>query len=306
MMKPTRLKPGDTIGLVAPASNLKPDLLHAGIAELERLGYKVRYRPDIVSKERFTAGSIERRVNELHEMWANPEVDAIFAARGGYGCLPLLPHLDPTVFRNHPKVFLGYSDITVLHCYLWKTCELVTFHGPMVAKDFAGGADHYDLNSFTRVVGSQHPAGLLSSPETRTLVGGGVGGRLVGGCLTLVASLIGTPWQLDTTDSILFLEDTGTKPYQIDRLLQQLKLAGMFDQVRGVVFGEMSDCQQHRDQGYELDDILFDALQEYSIPILSGWRSGHSEHHNRTLPLGVSVVMNANAGTIEVLEAACL
>lgn len=305
-MKPRSLKPGATIGIVAPASNLKAEMLAAGVAELQRLGYRVRFRDDILEKHRYTAGSFERRLEELHQMWSDPEIDAIIAARGGYGCLPLLAHLETSWFHQSPKIFLGYSDITALHLYLWKTCGLVTFHGPMAAKDFAGGPDHYDLNSFQRLLEQTQPAGILTSPGLQTVIGGEATGTLVGGCLPLIVSLMGTPWQLETQDTILFLEDTAAKPFQIDRMLHHLKYGGVLHGIRGIVFGEMTQCVQHPQQGYRLEEVLYDILKELSVPILTGWRSGHSEQRNQTLPLGVLAKLDATRGTLEVLEPAVI
>lgn len=304
MVTPPALKPGDTIGIVAPASNIRPDWLAAGIAELERLGFKTKHRPDIFEKDRYTAGSLDRRLAEFHEIWFDDEVDAVMAARGGYGAIHLLPHLDVAGLRARAKVFIGYSDITVLNLFLAKECDLVTFHGPMTTKDFNGGPEHYDEDSFLRLTGRPEPAGVLTSPHTETLVGGRAAGRLVGGCLPLITALNGTPWQLDTRDSILFLEDIGTKPYQIDRMITQLKLSGMLDGVRGVVFGEMADCVQHVNQGYTLQEILTGLLEPLKIPIIYGWRSGHSEIGNRTLPLGIRAALDADARTLDILEPA--
>jgi muramoyltetrapeptide carboxypeptidase len=304
VVTPPALKPGDTIGIVAPASNIRADWLAAGIAELERLGFRVKHRPDIFEKHHYTAGSLERRLSEFHDIWFDPEVDAVMAARGGYGAIHLLPHLDVARLREQPKVFIGYSDITALHLFLAKECDLVTFHGPLASKDFTGGPDHYDEDSFRRVTGRAEPAGILTSPHTETLVGGQATGRLVGGCLPLITALNGTPWQLDTRDSILFLEDIGTKPYQIDRMITQLNLSGMLASVRAVIFGEMADCIQNVNQGYTLQEILTDLLRPLGIPVVYGWRSGHSETGNRTLPLGVRATLDADAMTLDILEKA--
>ncbi len=302
MVKPPALTPGDMIGVIAPASNVRMDWLAAGVRELERLGFRVIHRPDIGEKERYTAGTLRRRLDELHALWTNPEVKAIVAARGGYGTMHLLPYIEAARLRAQPKIFVGYSDLTALHLFLHRACDLVTFHGPMVAKDFSVGPTHYDWDSFQRLVMNAQPAGKLTSPHVETLIGGTATGRLVGGCLSLVAALVGTPWQLATEGAILFLEDTATKPYQIDRLLQQLRLAGQLDRVAGFVFGEMSDCVQHPDQGYRLAEVIHDLIRPVGVPALYGWRSGHSEVGNLTLPFGVCARLEA--GTLDILEAA--
>ncbi|MFQ3580831.1 MAG: LD-carboxypeptidase [Chloracidobacterium sp.] len=304
MVKPPALKPGDLIGVIAPASNVKLDWLAAGTRELERRGFRVIHRADIGAKARYTAGTLQRRLAEFHEIWMNPEVKAVIAARGGYGTMHLLPHLDAARLSAQPKIFVGYSDLTALHLFLWRACRLVTFHGPMVAKDFSAGTAHYDWDSFCRLTMDAQPAGTLTSPHVETLIGGHASGVLVGGCLSLVAALVGTPWQLDTAGTVLFLEDTATKPYQIDRLLQQLYLAGQLDRVAGFVFGEMSDCVQHAEQGYHLAEVIHDLIRPLGVPAIYGWRSGHSDVGNRTLPCGVRVTLDARAGTLTVTEAA--
>ncbi|MEW6735706.1 MAG: LD-carboxypeptidase, partial [Acidobacteriota bacterium] len=243
-LKPPALRPGDTIGVVAPASNLKPHLLKAGCEELERLGFRVKHKESISAQTRYTAGTVARRAEELNSMLVDPEVKAIFAARGGYGSMHLLEHLDTTVLAGGPKIVMGYSDITSLLIALYQQANWVTFHGPMVAKDFAAGPDHYDHNSFFNILTRALPAGRLDCRGTRVLSSGIAEGILLGGCLPLIMSLMGTRWELATAGAILFLEDSGSKPYQIDRWLTQLRLAGKLDNVRGIVFGEMVDCIQ--------------------------------------------------------------
>lgn len=300
VLLPVALQPGDTIGVVAPASNIKSELLLAGVEELKRLGYQVKYRDSILEKARYTAGSIKRRADEFNEMMADPEVKAIFAARGGYGAVEILEHIDFGAIAEQPKIVMGYSDITVLLIALYQKCNWATFHGPMVAKDFAAGASHYDARSFTKVLTRTLPAGPIDSRDTKILSSGQARGRLLGGCLPLIISLMGTPWELDTTDTILFLEDIGTKPYQIDRMLTQLRLAGKLQMVRGIVFGEMVDCVQHANQGYTIEEVLHDATKDLGIPVLFGLKAGHSEVGNITLPFGVEVVLDCQRGNLAI------
>lgn len=306
VVKPQTLMPGDCIAVVAPASNIKREQLMLGVRELERRGYRVTYQESIFSLERYTAGSIERRVDELHRYFADPEVKAIFAARGGYGSNQLLEHLDWNLIARNPKIFCGYSDITSLLVALYQRCSMVTFHGPMVAKDFAGGEGHYDWRSFMKVLTRPMPAGQYEPGRVEVLWEGHARGRLLGGCLPLLISLIGTEWELQTDDSILFLEDTATKPYQIDRMLLQLRMAGKFRAVRGLIFGEMTDCLQHPEQGYRLQEVIKDATAGLGIPVLYGFRSGHSPHSNLTLPLGVEASLDCYRGLLAVEEAAVI
>ncbi|MGH9766675.1 MAG: S66 peptidase family protein [Blastocatellia bacterium] len=307
IIKPPALRPGDTVAVVAPASNLKADYLARGVAELDRLGFRVKYEPGILDKARYTAGNDKRRANELMRAFADPEIKAVWAARGGYGSMRLFKLLDENLLGQRPKVFIGYSDMTALHLYFYRRFGWVTFHGPMAAKDLAGGEEHYDSEILIKAITSASPLGEIRSPQTEMLHRGAsarVSGRLVGGCLSLISAMMGTPDELDTRDSILFLEDTATRPYAIDRMLQQLKLAGKLLEVRGIVFGEMTDCVQHADQGYRIQDALTECTADLDVPVMFGLPSGHSPRGNLTLPLGVTATLDANRGVLSIDEAA--
>lgn len=307
LVKPGRLLAGDHVAIVAPASNLKRDYLANGIAELERLGFRVKHRSDILDKARYTAGSDQRRAEELMEAFADPEVKAVWAARGGYGVMRILNLLDENLLRANPKIFIGYSDMTALHLYLYQRFGWVSFHGPMAAKDLAGGTEHYDRETLLAAISEAKPMGEIRSARTEILHRGSgqpVSGRLLGGCLSLIAAMMGTPDELDTRGAILFLEDTGTRPYAIDRMLQQLRLAGKFDEVRGIVFGEMLDCVQHAEQGYSIQDVLAECTADLKVPVIFGLPSGHSPIGNLTLPLGVMATLDARRGVLSVEEAA--
>ena len=306
-LRPPALTPGDTVAIVAPASNLKAEYLARGIAELESLGLRAEYRPDILARDRYTAGDDRRRATELIEALTNPAISAVWAARGGYGSMRLLPLLDRQLPNIPPRIFIGYSDMTALHLYLYHRFGWVTFHGPMVAKDLAGGKDHYDRPSLLGLLTSPDPYGTIdASPLTilHRTTEDHVSGRLVGGCLSLIVSLIGTESELETDGTILFLEDTGTRPYAIDRMLQQMKQSGMMRGVRALIFGEMADCQQHPEQGYLIEDVLAESTADLGIPVLFGLRSGHSSRHNLTLPLGVAATVDLGSGRLIIDEAA--
>lgn len=307
IIKPAALKPGDTVAVVAPASNLKADYLARGLAELQRLGFRVRVREEILDKHRYTAGSDQRRVVELMRAFADPEVKAIFAARGGYGAMRLLDLIDETVVKANPKIFIGYSDLTALHHYLYRKFDWVTFHGPMVAKDFAAGPEHYDLPSLLGVLTKAAAFGQITSTKTEWLHRGNgeqVSGRLLGGCLSIVSALVGTPYELDTRGALLFLEDTATKPFVIDRMLTQLRLSGKLNEVKAIVFGEMIDCVQHQDQGYRIQDVLADCTAALKVPVLFGLPSGHSPRGNLTLPLGIKATLDIESSALRIDEAA--
>jgi muramoyltetrapeptide carboxypeptidase len=307
VIKPAALRAGDAVAVVAPASNLKADYLARGVAELERLGFRAQYGPGILDKVRYTAGDDRRRAAELTQAFADPEIKAVWAARGGYGSMRLFRLLDEDLIGKRPKVFIGYSDMTALSLYFYRRFGWVTFHGPMAAKDLSGGEEHYDRETLIRAVTGASPLGEIAPNKTEMLHRGAgvrVTGRLLGGCLSLIAAMMGAPDELDTRGSILFLEDTATRPYAIDRMLQQLKLAGKFDEVRGIVFGEMTDCVQHADQGYRIQDVLVECTADLNVPVMFGLPSGHSPRGNLTLPLGVTATLDADRGALSIDEAA--
>jgi muramoyltetrapeptide carboxypeptidase len=199
---------------------------------------------------------------------------------------------------------MGYSDVTTLLIYLYQRHGLVTFHGPMVAKDFRGGAGHYDFRSFQRLLVDGASNVAINVDGAQALVKGKARGRMVGGCMPMITASIGTGYELDTTDSILLLEDVAAKPYQIDRMLQHLKLAGKLKSVRGFVFGEMNDCIQSPDQDYKIQDVIIDCLGDTGVPILFGLTTGHAEHNNLTLPLGVEVELDCDNPSLTISESA--
>ena len=295
-VKPPALCPGDTIGIVAPASNVNRDDLEVGCDALRRAGYKPFYFESIFEQDLYFAGSAERRTRELEEMFARNEVKAILCARGGYGANYLLQSLNLGLVKSHPKIFVGYSDATCLLTYFSDVAGLVTFHGPMAAKDWAheGGVD---LASWQAALSGTAPWNVDLGDAAGLAEGKGEG-IFYGGCLSILVASLGTPYEVRTDGTILFLEDVATKPYQIDRMLMQLKLAGKFKGVRGLVFGEMVDCRQTSNQGYELEDVVLRIVEELGIPVIYGVRSGHVSAGNITLPFGVRASVSVHAGRV--------
>ncbi len=285
--RPPGLLAGDTVGIIAPASHFQRASFLAGCRALERLGYRPFYLPSIFERDLYFAGSAERRARELEEMFEREEVKAIVCARGGYGSNYLLPLLDAGKIRRHPKIFVGYSDITSLLTWMCDAAGLVVFHGPMVARDFAQ-AECVNLQAWSVL---QNPGGAApvhpAAPGARALVHGMAHGTLYGGCISMLAASLGTPYEIQTRDTILFLEDVNTRPYQLDRMLVQLKFAGKFDQVRGVLFGAMTNCLAEAGQNYTLEEVIVRVLGGLGIPIGYGFPSGHVEAGNTLLPLGV-------------------
>ncbi len=289
-IRPPALLPGDTVGIVAPASSIDGNALLAGCSHFERLGYKPYYLESILERDLYFAGSVQRRVAEIEHMFAHPEVRAIVCARGGYGANYLLPHLPIEKLLEHPKPFIGYSDITAL--LTWFTDHgLVTFHGPMATKDFAID-DGVDTGWWLALTGSAAEFDrTFDSTDIEPLVHGSAAGMLYGGCLSILVASLGTPFEIRTEDTVLFLEDVNAKPYQVDRMLMQLKLAGKFEGVRGVLFGEMLDCYQPSGQDYTLQHVIRRVLSDLQIPIAFGFPSGHVRGGNRVLPFGVHTTL---------------
>lgn len=287
IVRPRALSIGDTVGIIAPAGPIEADALEAGCRELRAMGYKAFYLPSILDRDMYFAGSVERRLDELHEMFRREDVRAIICARGGYGCNYLLPGLDLELLRRNPKVFVGYSDVTSLLTYLNDAVGLVTFHGPMVTKDFAlaGGVE---AESWQAAVGGDGPYTRVFDPKTvGALVRGEAEGRLYGGCLSMLTASLGTPYEVRTDGTILFIEDVAARPYQVDRMLMQLKLAGKFDGVRGILLGDFRDCDPEEGSGYTLQNVIMRVIGGLGVPIAYGIRSGHVCGGNMTLPVGV-------------------
>jgi muramoyltetrapeptide carboxypeptidase len=304
-LKPLALRPGDTVGIVAPASNVKRGELEAGCDALRRAGYQPFYFDSIFDQDLYFAGSVDRRLRELEEMFSRDEIRAIIGARGGYGTNYLLAGFDLEKVRAHPKIFVSYSDQTALLTYFLKATGLITFHGPMVAKDWAH-EDGVDLASWQSAVSGSVPWELSADCGMTALVEGSAEGILYGGCLSILVASLGTPYEIETAGTILFMEDLGEKPYQIDRMLMQLKLAGKFNDVRGIVFGEMKDCLQTANQGYSLQEVVKRIVGELGIPVAYGLRSGHVSSRNITLPFGVDARLDVRgeAASLKILESA--
>jgi muramoyltetrapeptide carboxypeptidase len=302
ILKPPPLRRGDKIGIVAPASNIKREELEAGIVRLRELGYEIALGTSVYDQDVYFAGSSEARAADLMTMFQREDIRGIICARGGYGSNYLLPLIDLDVIRRHPKPLIGYSDITSLLTWIFDETGLVTFHGPMVAKDFAhdGGVD---LESwFASLEGN----GPWSLSQMRAPIDGEGEGILYGGCLSILVASLGTPFEIQTGGTVLFLEDVAAKPYQVDRMLMQLKLAGKFDGVRGIIFGKMLDCVQPGGQDYTVEEMITRVVGDLGVPVAFGLPSGHVPAGNVTLPFGVNARLQAgaNSATLAILETA--
>jgi muramoyltetrapeptide carboxypeptidase len=281
MHKPAPLRRNDLVGVVAPGGAVDELSLRGGVQFLEAAGFRVRLGAAALAKTGYLAGTDADRVADLHEMFCDPEVRAIIAVRGGYGSGRLLPLLDPDIIRAHPKIFVGHSDLTFLLGDFVQRAELVTFHGPMVA-GLQARPDAADallaMLSGDRVRWHQ-AAEAVVQPGTAE-------GLLVGGCLSVIVAMLGTPYALETKGRLLFLEDVNEKPYRIDRMLTQLRQAGALDAVSGVIFGEMSGCTAGPHERVSVRDVIAEAFTDAPYPVAFGLPTGHGQG-TLTLPLGI-------------------
>jgi muramoyltetrapeptide carboxypeptidase len=304
LVKPPALRPGDTIGVVAPASNVKQSDLETGSQALRHAGYNPVYLDSILDRDLYFAGTASRRLHEFEQMFERDDVHAIICARGGYGANYLLKELDLKKIMSKPKIFVGYSDLTALLTYLVDS-GLVAFHGPMVAKDWSH-ENGVNLQAWHAALTQSDPWSVPLDQNTVAFAEGEAEGMLYGGCLSILVASLGTPYEIHTKNTILFMEDVAAKPYQIDRMLMQLKLAGKLDEVRGLIFGEMLDCIQSPNQDYTLQQVIMRVVGDLQIPVAFGLRSGHVTHDNVTLPFGVQAKLKVQRGKVsmQVLESA--
>lgn len=310
IIKPHALAPGATLGIIAPASSTcEHREVELGKRILEDLGFRVVVAPAALNKYRYLAGTDTDRLSSLIDMFLDPGVDGLLCLRGGYGSMKLLPLIDYQILRNHPKILVGYSDITALQLAIWKYTGLVTFSGPMLVSDFGREAEEYTINHFYRAITSPVALGVIPpAPGIKRDVirPGRARGRLLGGNLTLIAATLGTPYEIDTRGAILFLEDVDEQPYRVDRMLQQLRLAGKFNSVAGVVFGEFVRCEANKEEdSFSLIEVLKEAMKDTHVPCFYGLATGHGIN-KATLPLGVMAEMDASACLLSITEPATI
>lgn len=301
--RPRALRPGDRVGVCAPGGAVDLERLDRGVETLRSLGLEVVVGDAVRSRARFTAGTIEERVRDLQGLWADDSVTGIVCARGGAGAGWILPRLDAEAMIARPKVFMGYSDVTYLHSFL-NAHGLVTFHGPMVAKDLAEG--RYDEASLRAALFGEGKPYATAPDDILALRPGTAEGRLQGGCISILASAAGTPWAIrpDPEGTILFLEDVDERPYRLDRMLLQLRASGAFAGVRGIVLGDMPGCYPPHGADYTLEDVILDTLGGVDVPIAIGLSSGHTRNPNVTLPFGARARLTcADEARFEILEA---
>jgi muramoyltetrapeptide carboxypeptidase len=303
LVKPKALFPGATIGIVAPSSWTRDARLRRGLKWLEQNGFKVK--PFLSQKQKygFLSGPDAIRAKLFNQAFADPKVDAVICARGGYGALRMLDKIDFGLVHKNPKIFVGYSDITAIHLALHKRTGLCSFHGPMAA-DFGTA---YNRQNLLRVLSSKNPFGKVPFPKglrPKFMRPGQATGPLLGGNLSLVVKLFGTPYQPSFEGAILFLEDIGEYPHRIDGYLAQLRLAGVFRQIAGLILADFKDCAHPPKAGYHmpLARIFKDFFMRAPFPVALNFPFGHSKN-NFTLPLGVRVTLDSRKGSLVLEEA---
>jgi muramoyltetrapeptide carboxypeptidase len=294
MIKPKALKPGSTIGIVAPSSPSK-------LSESKIAG-------DILKKLGFNVKLGQSWARDINDMFADSEIDGIICLKAGYGSVRILDKLDYERIKKNPKVFVGYSDITAIHIALNKLCELVTFHGPMVASDITRKFDDYSRMSLLNALTSVEALGELENPEgeeIQPIVGGVAEGEIIGGNLSLIAATIGTPYEIDAKGKLLFIEEVGEHPCKVDRMLTQIRLAGKFEECSGIILADWNNCNpEEGEESLSLMEVFSDIIKPSGKPTIFNLKAGHCTP-KMTVPLGVNAILDANNGKVIIKESAC-
>jgi muramoyltetrapeptide carboxypeptidase len=307
-LKPHRLKKGDLIGIISPASTIAdPSRIQRGIAYLERQGYRTVVGEHVLKVHGYLAGTDEERAADFHAMFRNPDVKAVMCIRGGYGTPRILPHIDYKLVARNPKVFVGYSDVTSLQLALWKKTGLITFQGPMVGVDMPDGLDAYTEELFWRVLTSPKKAGsvLQADEPVNTVRPGKASGILLGGNLAHIVASMGTPYLPPFKGTMLFVEDIGEEPYRVDRMMSQLRNAGILRGAAGILAGKFTDCdpKDPAKPSLTLESLWSEAAAEAVRPFMSNLPFGH-EAKKITMPIGLRTKMDAGKHTLDFLEGA--
>jgi muramoyltetrapeptide carboxypeptidase len=302
-IQPQSLKIGDTVSIVAPAGPIElRDGLERGIATLREMGFVVRFDERIFQSSRYLAGEDSARAEELMRSFEDTSAKAIIALRGGYGCARLIPHLMEKRLRQYPKIFMGFSDLTTLHLFFRRRFGWITIHGPMAASPALGNMADDQKKHLLSLWTDPEYRPILSFPQLETWIPGVAEGTLIGGCLSIIAASIGTPYEIRTEGKILFLEDQGEPPYRLDRMLTHLLLSGKLQTLAGLLLGDFQDCEPTQGN-YTAVETLRDILTRLNVPTIANFPAGHGED-NWAIPLGAKVRINADARSIEFLDPA--
>lgn len=298
-----RLKKGDTIGIIAPASCTSYEKVLEAKKNIENMGYRV-ILGECTKKAWYSyAGTDEERAKEINDFFKNKEIDAIICMRGGYGCNRLVELVDFQIIKENPKIFIGYSDITTLHMSINEKTGLITFHGPMAVSNFLNGYNEETYRHFIEVLSVPQEKRELKnfSKNLEVINGGKCQGKVVGGNLATLIATLGTEYDLDYNGKILFLEEIGEKTYKIDRFLNQLKKHGVFEKIKGVILGDFRNCLPDSEKDMSLLEVFYDYFRDLRKPVVFNFESGHSEPM-LTLPLGVLCEIDGDNRKITILE----
>lgn len=297
-----KLSYGDTIGIIAPAGPEKPEAIKNGINFLKNKGFNIKEGKHLYDKWGYLAGYDKDRTLDFMGMFIDKNVDMILCIRGGYGSMRTLPYIDFNIIQNNPKIFVGFSDITTYLNSIYQKCGIITFHGPMASSNFE---DVETLNSFFNTLMKGNNPYRIENPNgipIKCYNKGIVEGNLVGGNLSLICSTIGTPYEIDTKDKILFIEEVSEEPYAVDRMLTQLTLAGKLQQCKGIILGQFTKCDlPDYERSLKLEEVLEDRILTLKIPTLTNVMSGH-DYPKLTLPIGARIKLDSINGTVDVLE----
>ena len=305
MIKPIPLKKGDKVAFVGISSPVEESRIKPSIEAIESLGVKVVLGESCKAKYGYLAGTDEMRAKDLNNMFKDDEIKGIFAIRGGYGAARILHMLDYDNIKKNPKIFIGYSDVTIIHLVLNQICNLITFHGPMPATELYKNVDPFTKDHLRNALFSSNPLGILKNPDDmpiRTLYNGEAKGQVVGGNLSVVCSSLGTNYEIDTKNKILFLEDVGEEPYRIDRMLLQLKQAGKFREASGIVLGAFTNCEAKDPlKSLTIEEIFNELIATEKKPTLYNISCGHCLP-TFTIPLGSIATLNAEKAEFKIQE----
>ena len=313
IIKPPRLKSGDKLGLVAPGSYISDEELQDSINNLNDLGFETTYSEKILLQNGYFAGTDKERAEDLMKMFSDKSINGIVCARGGYGCARILPMLDYNVIRSNPKVLIGYSDVTALLYGIYQKSGLISFHGPVGTSTF----NDYSVNNFKKVLMNSEQTSLFTNSTSgddeniygvRSIVKGKGRGRLVGGNLSIMVSLIGTEYDVDYSNKVIFIEEIGEEPYRIDRMLTQMIQSGKLENAAGIMMGIFRRCElKEKDPSFtktfNLMEVLNDRLSNLIIPVVYGMSFGHVKD-KFTIPFGALAELDADKQTFTLLERA--
>ena len=305
MLKPKRLRPGDKIAIVAPASSFLREEFDKGVAEIERLGFEAVFEESVFAQHRgYLAGDERVRAEAFLTAWRDPSVRALIAVRGGYGSAHLLPFLAGEDLRRNAKAFVGYSDLTTMLTYLTGRCGIVSFHGPMLDRRLGRGIEAYDRHSFVTALTSTEPLGEVGASQLETIKPGDASGPLAGGTLAQLVASLGTPYAFDPPGGhVLFLEDVGERPFRLDRMVTQLRFAGILERAAAIVLGEFPDCDEPGG-AVSARPVLAELLRDFKGPVVYGFPSGHTRGPLVTLPFGVRARVAAQGNPRVIIEEA--